>query len=91
MRRRDLRLAAVGSLIRHLRVEFDLTAPTALSLIHSQAHACQMVVARGVRMTDKTTVRDLIDFFVPMGLWPKWTISPVTKRAKAAAVAEALR
>lgn len=91
MSRYDLRLAAVGSLIRHLRVEFDLTAPTALSLIHSQAHACRMIVDRGVRMTDKTTVRDLVDFFVPMGLWPKWSMTPVTRRAKAAAVAEALR
>lgn len=40
---------------------------------------------------DKTAVRDLVDFFVPMGLWPKWSMTPVTRRAKAAAVAEALR
>lgn len=86
-----LRLATISSLVRHLRAEFDLTTPTALSLIHGQAHACQMIVSRGVRMTDKTTVRDLVDFFVPMGLWPKWTMMPVTKRAKAAAVAEALK
>lgn len=86
----NLRLARMGELVQHVRREFGLSAVAARSLIWSQAHACRMEVRRGVRATARTTIRDMADFFFPLGLEPHFRIVPRTEAAKAACAAKLL-
>lgn len=87
----NLRLARMGELIQHVRSAFGLSAVEARSLIWTQARLCRMEIRRGVRATARTTIRDVADFFFPLGIELRFRSVPRTRTAKAACAAWLLR